>query len=555
MRHLTENDVRAWVADTLLSPARTRPVIAVTSHHAQSRGWIDPERLQAAVGEAADVVFLETGDATWALTEALPPRLDVYGGAIRIWWPGLAADADPLQHRLYFVTNPARAEALYHELDAAVQQRAPAPAPAGPDARRPAPVAAPRKIVPAEVTKVAPAWVEVRAGGLVGAIVASDLPHAMLAESLVVGNRVTVASLGIGPSGPTFSLEGLLPNPWDRVASELRPGDVVQGRVQNVDEDKRLVFVDLLPGVTGVCHVSEVHFEFVADLAEHLAPGEITAFAILRFDRATMEMQLSRKRAFGQPPRPLPSLFDGGRPFVWRQDTPAFESLRQARRRGVEPGEFVTLRRMSGAHAPPTMPAVTAEERTRALHDELSALQTNHQNLVAQIRTLRTQLQEAQRAARSAEDRSAAAERQVASTMPLASERAFLAAVREWYARKFDEDDRSRAPLQRMRVGREFLDSVRTTPGVEVDKVIEVCGQVAANIAHTIAGRDVHPLRDGSRGADARTRRRDGAKAWRCALKQAPSAPRLHWWNVSTDGGAVVEFACVGLHDHTDIPE
>ncbi len=65
----------------------------------------------------------------------------------------------------------------------------------------------------------------------------------------------------------------------------------------------------------------------------------------------------------------------------------------------------------------------------------------------------------------------------------------------------------------------------------------------------------VHPLRDGSRGAGDRIRKRDGARAWRCALHQGPSAPRLHWWNVPGDGGVTIEFANIGLHDTFEIPE
>jgi hypothetical protein len=131
-----------------------------------------------------------------------------------------------------------------------------------------------------------------------------------------------------------------------------------------------------------------------------------------------------------------------------------------------------------------------------------------------------------------------------------------VTAVRIAHARTFDEDDRVHKPLQRMRVGREFLASVRATQGIEVDKIVEVCVEVAADFAHEKAGRQVHPLRGGERGADARTRKRDGARAWRCALQvHTPSARRLHWWNVPGADGATIEFACIGVHDSVDIPE
>jgi hypothetical protein len=86
--------------------------------------------------------------------------------------------------------------------------------------------------------------------------------------------------------------------------------------------------------------------------------------------------------------------------------------------------------------------------------------------------------------------------------------------------------------------------------------MLEVCAQVATNLPHKIPGREVHPLRDGSRGAGSVTRGRDGAKAWRCALQvKTPSARRLHWWNVPGPDGAVIEFACIGTHDSLDMPD
>jgi hypothetical protein len=104
MRKLTESEVGPWVQDTLLSKSRTQPIVAVTSHPHTERAWVDPEELQRELGDLSVVVFLATGEPTWALSEALPPRLDVYGGALRIWWPGLTTASDPYAHRLYFVS-------------------------------------------------------------------------------------------------------------------------------------------------------------------------------------------------------------------------------------------------------------------------------------------------------------------------------------------------------------------------------------------------------------------------------------------------------------------
>jgi hypothetical protein len=67
--------------------------------------------------------------------------------------------------------------------------------------------------------------------------------------------------------------------------------------------------------------------------------------------------------------------------------------------------------------------------------------------------------------------------------------------------------------------------------------------------------REVHPLR-ASDGGRQRTRARDGAQAWRCALQvNTPGARRMHWWRIPETEGAVVELASVGHRDETEIPE
>ena len=110
--------------------------------------------------------------------------------------------------------------------------------------------------------------------------------------------------------------------------------------------------------------------------------------------------------------------------------------------------------------------------------------------------------------------------------------------------------------LQRMLVGARFLASLRELDGIDLDKVLEVCAQVAAGMAHELPAREVHQLRSGPRGAASRVRASDQAQAWRCALQvNSPSARRLHWWAVPSTDGQVIEFANVGLHDDFSIPE
>ena len=105
-------------------------------------------------------------------------------------------------------------------------------------------------------------------------------------------------------------------------------------------------------------------------------------------------------------------------------------------------------------------------------------------------------------------------------------------------------------------MGREFLESLNSLEGIPVEKVIDVCMEVAAGIVHEKAGRSVHELHEGAGGAAAVTRTSDNARAWRCSLQDnSPSARRLHWWSIPGAGGGAVEFACVVKHDDFSIPE
>lgn len=205
----------------------------------------------------------------------------------------------------------------------------------------------------------------------------------------------------------------------------------------------------------------------------------------------------------------------------------------------------------------PRDPSRELRERVRKLEEELEAAQEERRRLAARMREAGAQAVSLRKKLRAAEDRYRHLEARVAGDLdPLSSEKAFLTAVRVEYARRWDEDDRLRYPLQRMRVGREFLQRARALEGVDAAKVIEVCAQVACGRAQDIPARAVHELLEGKGGAAAYVREADRAKAWRCSLQDgSPSARRLHWWLVPGSDGATVEFASVAVHDDFSIPE
>lgn len=95
-----------WLAGRILDPERRVPVVAVTLPPRREESWMDMARLARLLVGKAELFLVETGAATWELAAALPSRLDVYGGAARIWWPGVTSGSDPYAHPLVFAWGP-----------------------------------------------------------------------------------------------------------------------------------------------------------------------------------------------------------------------------------------------------------------------------------------------------------------------------------------------------------------------------------------------------------------------------------------------------------------
>jgi small subunit ribosomal protein S1 len=80
----------------------------------------------------------------------------------------------------------------------------------------------------------------------------------------------------------SLSMKELLPNEWEEYANTHSVGDVVSGRTTNITDFG--VFVELAPGVEGLCHISEIDREGGLNLAEMFTTGQAVACRILRID-------------------------------------------------------------------------------------------------------------------------------------------------------------------------------------------------------------------------------------------------------------------------------
>jgi hypothetical protein len=112
------------LASRVLDPGRDRPLVAVSTQHGGRGALVDPHALAGELGEAAEVWLIETGPATWGLADDLPDRLEVFGGAVRIWWPGARWDAVPEDHPLLFIRDAAGAERVRSQVASLVAREA-----------------------------------------------------------------------------------------------------------------------------------------------------------------------------------------------------------------------------------------------------------------------------------------------------------------------------------------------------------------------------------------------------------------------------------------------
>lgn len=273
------------LARRVLDPDRTRPIICVTTPAWSQHPHVDMEVLAEAVGEHADITLMPTGDETWALSARLPERLDVYGGAARLWWPMGRETPVAEEHPLMFA---------WGEKDS-------------------------KKIIARIRDEFARAGIElpgarnVKTGDeLAGVVRHVGIDRAEIetsdGDTLVAhSSRLTKAS-GLRPNqvlragqGVRIKVEAdgqasLLPfeaEPWARVLDQLEVGMVVEGVVK--DFRNFGAFITILPGHEGLVHRSQISDEWVSHPEDFLELGKRVVVKVIRVDRASRKVELSIK--------------------------------------------------------------------------------------------------------------------------------------------------------------------------------------------------------------------------------------------------------------------
>ncbi|MEZ6013556.1 MAG: S1 RNA-binding domain-containing protein [Planctomycetota bacterium] len=116
---------------------------------------------------------------------------------------------------------------------------------------------------------------------------------------LTAGQTVQVMVLDIMDGGRKLSLgmKQLEPDPWNEVTHLLSLDQQVTGKVTRIAEFG--AFVEVLPGIEGLLHVSQFARERVRDLSRLVKVGEELAVRITALDPSSQRISLSRLDARG----------------------------------------------------------------------------------------------------------------------------------------------------------------------------------------------------------------------------------------------------------------
>jgi len=154
----------------------------------------------------------------------------------------------------------------------------------------------PDAVLPGTVVSLADFGAFVDLGGVQGLVPMSELSHARVeraSDRLRIGEAVTVKVLRIDDAKGkvTLSLKALEGDPWATVPGRLRERQVVRGRAARATEFG--VFVELLPGVDGLLHASEIPRHRSAALREAVTAGAEIAVMIVNVDTAKRRIALA----------------------------------------------------------------------------------------------------------------------------------------------------------------------------------------------------------------------------------------------------------------------
>jgi small subunit ribosomal protein S1 len=161
----------------------------------------------------------------------------------------------------------------------------------------------PGQVVEGKISNIVDFGAFVDLDGIDGLIHISELSWSHVnhpTEVVSIGDTVRIKVLDIDRDRQRISLglKQTQEDPWQRVISTHRSGDVLEGTVTKVVAFG--AFVEILPGVEGLVHISELADHHVENPSEVVEPGSKLNVKILEIDEERRRLSLSIKQVEGQ---------------------------------------------------------------------------------------------------------------------------------------------------------------------------------------------------------------------------------------------------------------
>ncbi|MEJ7737125.1 MAG: 30S ribosomal protein S1 [Chitinophagaceae bacterium] len=142
-------------------------------------------------------------------------------------------------------------------------------------------------------------------GGLDGLLYITDISWGRIShpsEVLKLDQKLNVVVLDFDDDKKRISLglKQLTPHPWDVLPETIREGEIVKGRVVNIEDYG--AFLEIMPGVEGLVHVSEITWANTPiNAKEFFKLGDEYKAKVVTLDKDSRKMSLSIKQLTPDP--------------------------------------------------------------------------------------------------------------------------------------------------------------------------------------------------------------------------------------------------------------
>ena len=153
-------------------------------------------------------------------------------------------------------------------------------------------------VVTGKVARITSFGAFIDLGGVDGLVHLTELSHErnVSPKSVVtVGEEVEVKILDLNEEEGrvSLSLKATTPGPWDGVEQKLAAGDVIEGKVKRLTDFG--AFVEVLPGIDGLVHISQISHKRVENPKDVLSVGQDVTVKVLEVNADAERVSLSIK--------------------------------------------------------------------------------------------------------------------------------------------------------------------------------------------------------------------------------------------------------------------